>query len=326
MKYVFGICLGLVVTGSSALAQGTGTDTIFNKNGMERIAYYEQFFKYRVNRMIDLNEKQNTGLNSRKGSLARLILDLVAEGKLKTYGTNIGDPGDFEEEIADTVATVLGSNFVRSQTRGDWSPNESYYAGDYVIYQGKVYQARQEVRPPAAPRKGQPAGPAPKDPKSDDFTWADQGDLNNTLKESNVAGFELIEDVIFDKRRSRLYYDVLAIGIALEDPASGRLTSRFIISYKQLVREIERLARSKNMADRRRVTWQNQYNPSESKTFLEAFKLRSFHGIILKVENPENMTIQQMYEANGQPYDIIAFARWEEEMKLMEKEHNLWEY
>ncbi|PGH39629.1 MAG: gliding motility protein GldN, partial [Candidatus Nephrothrix sp. EaCA] len=58
----------------------------------------------------------------------------------------------------------------------------------------------------------------------------------------------------------------------------------------------------------------------------DAFKLRDFHGVIEKVENPDDRTILELYTMNHQPYAESVFARWEEDMKMLEKEHNLWEY
>jgi hypothetical protein len=74
------------------------------------------------------------------------------------------------------------------------------------------------------------------------------------------------------------------------------------------------------------VQWRNRYNPAENRTFNDAFKLRLFHGVIDKVENPDDRSITEIYRANNRSYWESVFARWEEEMKLMEKEHNLWEY
>ncbi len=105
-----------------------------------------------------------------------------------------------------------------------------------------------------------------------------------------------------------------------------KLSTRFYISYKELSKEISRLAHSSDLNERQRVVWQNRYNPSEGKTFGDAFKLRLFHGVIKKVENPDDETIQQIFANNGRSYTESVFARWEQEMVLMEKEHNLWEF
>ena len=72
--------------------------------------------------------------------------------------------------------------------------------------------------------------------------------------------------------------------------------------------------------------WFNRYNTAENKNYGDAFLLRLFHGTIDKVENPDNESIYDTYAANGRPYKESVWAREWEEMKLMEREHNLWEY
>ncbi len=292
-------------------------DTISNPNSLEKIPYYEQLYRFRVSRVIDLNEKQNAGFNSRKSSITKLIIDLLGEGKLHTYGGNLGDPADFKESVADTTALKMADNYVKSQTQGDWSATKDYLAGDMVIFQGNVFRVRNNITGAASNTNPQASG----------AIYEDLGPMTVNLAPSNIVGLELIEDVIFDKRRSRLYYDILAFGIVLQDENSlEKLSYRFYISYKELMKEINRLAHSKDLNERQRVLWRNRYNPSESKTFAEAFKLRLFHGVIRKVENPDDDTILQIFANNGRSYSEAVFARWEQEMVLMEKEHNLWEF
>jgi hypothetical protein len=326
MKPTLFFCAWLVIGVASSYGQN---DTIANPNSIEKIPYYEQLYRFRVNRVIDLNEKQNSGFNSKKSSISKLIIDLLKEGKIRPYGNVFGDPADFQKEnaMADTTALNLDVNFVKSQTQGNWDGTRSYLAGDMVMYpddKGEIhaFKLRSDVQ---APGRGAPANP---NPIANSAQWEDQGPMNVTLNAAKIVGLDLIEDVIFDKRRSRLYYDILAFGVVLEDPnnPSEKLSYRFWFSYKDLAKEIDRLAHSKDLNERRRVMWQNMYNPSEGKTFLDAFKLRLFHGVIRKVENPNDETIQSVFESNGRSYSESVFARWEEEMILMEKEHNLWEY
>ena len=312
MRITLLFCLWLIAL-SGCFAQ----DTISNPNSIERIPYYEQLYRFRVNRVIDLAEKQNAGFASRKSSISKLIIDLLSEGKLHTYGSNIGDPADFKETMPDTTALSMGDNFVKSQTQGDWSATRDYLAGDMVIFQGNAFRVRNNVT-------GAASNPTP---QSSPALYEDLGPMKVTLAPANIVGLELIEDVIFDKRRSRLYYDILAFGVVLEDANSlEKLQYRFYISYKELMKEISKLAHSTDLNERQRVVWQNRYNPSEGKNFGDAFKLRLFHGVIKKVENPDDDTIQQIFANNGRSYSESVFARWEQEMVLMEKEHNLWEF
>ncbi len=313
MKTPLFFCLWLVVS-IGALAQ----DTISNPNSMEKIPYYEQLYRFRVSRVIDLGEKQNAGFNSRKSSISKLIIDLLKEGKLHTYGGNLGDPADFKEPLPDTTALKMGDNYVTSQTQGNWDPKRDYLAGDLVVYQENVFRVRNNITGAAANQNPSASGGA---------LYEDLGPMKINLSQQQIVGLELIEDVIFDKRRSRLYYDILAIGAVLVNEQSlEKLEYHFYISYKELMKEMTRLAHSKDLNERQRVLWQNRYNPSEYKTFIDAFKLRLFHGVIRKVENPDDDTIQQIFANNGRSYSESVYARWEEEMKLMEKEHNLWEF
>jgi hypothetical protein len=126
------------------------------------------------------------------------------------------------------------------------------------------------------------------------------------------------EDVIFDKRRSRLYYDIQAIQLSAFDINTGTFKDLGWFKYKDL----EKVFR--NHPDE--AIWFNRYNTAENKNYADAFLLRLFHGTIEKVENPDNESIYDTYAANGRPYKESVWAREWEEMKLMEREHNLWEY
>ena len=153
--------------------------------------------------------------------------------------------------------------------------------------------------------------------------------MNTRLTKGDVVGVELIEDVIFDKRKSRLTYDILAVGIVIKDQITGDISTRFYVQYKDLVEQVEIRYKSRIPSERKSVVWQNRYNPSENKKFTDAFKLRLFHGVIEKVENPDDATIMQVIYDKGKgkgSYAEGVFAMWEKEMEMMEKEHNLWEF
>src|SRR5882672_3471267 len=126
------ILLGLSQIGFSQL------DTIYNTNSpnfrtSERIAYYEQLYRFRVTRFVDLFERQNAGFKSQKSNIGGLILTLIKTNKISPYSGAFGDPADFENVMPDTAALDLSSNFVSSQTRGQWKATDSYQAGERVI-------------------------------------------------------------------------------------------------------------------------------------------------------------------------------------------------
>jgi Gliding motility associated protein GldN len=304
-------------------------DTIYNVNSPmfktpERIPYYEQLYRFRVTRFVDLYEKQNAGFRSSRSNIGGLIIDLVNENKIDAFSGAFGYPAEFEDPMPDTTALIINDNFAKSQTRGAWSSTESYQAGERVIVSVTDDKgiAKDEVFSALQNNQGQ-------NPQTSGGNWQDQGPLHNVFDKAGVIGIELVEDVIFDKRRSRLTYDILAVGLVLLDPSSGERQTRFFIRYADLCTEVEKLARSKRASDRLSVMWQNRYNPAENKKFTEAFKLRLFHGVIEKVENPDNQQIMDIIydKAKGKgSYAEGVYAMWEKEMEMMEKEHNLWEF
>jgi len=129
-----------------------------------------------------------------------------------------------------------------------------------------------------------------------------------------------MEDMIFDRRRSRLYYDIQAVEIIIpgEKTSAGFNLSLGWFKYKDL----EKLFRN-NIP---KAVWFNRQNTAQNKNFADAILLRLFQGSIYKIQNPDDETIQETYTGNGRPYYEGVWAREWTEMMLMEKEHNLWEF
>ena len=72
-----------------------------------------------------------------------------------------------------------------------------------------------------------------------------------------------------------------------------------------------------------KAIWFNRQNTAQNRNLADAFLLRLFHASIKKVENPDDLELTAIYTGDQQ---MATMAREWEEMKLMEKEHNLWEY
>jgi len=277
-------------------------DTIVNPNSVERIPYYEQLYRFRVWRTVDLNEKQNAGFKSAKSDIAQFLLQNIQSGNIPVYN--------------DSLTNVLKPEAVVVANQANMEPpydaRKSYFINETSSFNGKNYESTRNDNQGHVP--------------TDVDWWQISANQTEYFTKSNVVGIELVEDVIFDKRRSRLYYDPQAIGLLAQKGGSTDINPIGYIKYKDFYDLVERASHSKDMSERDKVLWRNRYNPSENRSFVEAIKLRLFHGVILKVENPGDYTIQRIYEMNGRSYGESVFARWEEEMKMMEKEHNLWEY
>ena len=350
MKKLFFLLFCLALAGSVS----GQTDTIYNTHSLEKIPYYEQLYRFRVWREVDFKEKQNAVFVSPYSNIASFILDNLKSGTLKAYAP---DDFTFHEEIPAVNAIGKGDK----STLKEFNAQTDYGSGDEVSYADKTYKANRNmtaVRPPTdagywrldrSVKKLPPGLPAFDPAKSysnsdavayngakyiatDDMNgvvvptdksyWDETGEVQAFLTFQDVSVIQVVEDVIFDKRRSRLYYDIQ--GFIILDPTTGNPNA--LVSYKDFANLVEKFSHDREIRVRNTVKWKNRYNPSQDMNFLDAFKLRLFHGIIHKVENPDDQSIQEVYSANGRAFGEAVFARWEEEMKMMEKEHNLWEY
>jgi gliding motility associated protien GldN len=277
-------------------------DTVYNPNSTERIPYYEQLYRWRVWRTVDLNEKQNAGFKSAQSDIARFLITSIQSGNITAYDDSLKNARPAEE--------ILVSNQAVSEPA--YNQTKSYFSNETASYRGKNYQSIRNDNKGNLP--------------TDNQWWELSTSQTEYFTKDNIVAITIIEDVIFDKRRSRLYYDIQSIGLLAQRSGETTINPIAFIQYKDFYNLVEKQSHDKDMKQRDKVLWRNRYNPSENRTFTDAFKLRLFHGIIDKVENPDDRSIQQIYERNGRTYGESVFARWEEEMKMMEKEHNLWEY
>jgi gliding motility associated protien GldN len=275
----------------------------YNPNSINPIALYEQHYKVRLWRSVDLAEKQNKGFFAKNGEITKLLMDAVLSGEL----VNV--------YASDSLTTKLSKDdFIKgleqqaSNEYPTWNPTQDFYTEDIVTYNGKNYRALNDSR-----------GSNP-ETATDNWGVTSEGKALNFLA-SDVSNLTLVEDVIFDRRRSRVYYDIQAIELVIpgsKNAQTGFNKSLGWLSYK----DVEKLFR----AHPKKAVWFNRQNTAQNKNFADAFLLRFFWGPIIKVQNPDNESLLDTYLANGRPYREAVWAGEWEEIKMMEKEHNLWEF
>jgi gliding motility associated protien GldN len=276
----------------------------YNPNSLNPIPLYEQHYKVRVWRSLDLKEKQNKGFFAKNGELSRLISDAVKSGEI----TDIYSSDSLTTKISkeDFLGRLVAE---QAQSYDPWEPGRDFYTDDLVSYNGKNYRALRD-------NKGVTPGAENSD---EDWSATSQGS-GIEYQVSDMSTVHMVEDIIFDRRRSRLYYDIQAMEIIIPGAKTntGIDVSLGWFKYKDL----EKLFRN-NIP---KAVWFNWQNTAQNKNFADAFLLRLFHGSIYKVQNPDDETIDDTYRANGRPYREGVWAREWTEMMLMEKEHNLWEF
>lgn len=274
----------------------------YNPNSINPIPKYEHLYKLRVWRTIDLMEKQNKGFFSNNGQITKLIVEAVKSGEITDiYNhdslTSKMSKEDFFGLLVQTQASIFDP----------WDPARDWYTDEITTYNGKNYQALRD-------NKGMNPESSP-----DDWAATTQGKAAEYLA-SDMTSLRLMEDVIFDKRRSRLYYDVQAIQMII--PGSKTTTNVDLYMGWFKYKDLEKVFRNHP----EKAVWFNRQNTAQNKNFADAILLRLFHGTIHKIENPDDETIVDTYMGNGRPYREAVWAMEWAEMMLMEKEHNLWEF
>jgi gliding motility associated protien GldN len=276
----------------------------YNPNSLNPIPLYEQHYKVRVWRKIDLKEKQNKGFFAKNGEISKLVVDAVKSGELPdVYASDSLTTKVSKEDFLGRLVSEAAAQY------DPWDPGRDWYTDDLTTYNGKNYRALRDNRGVTPGAEG----------SDEDWSVTSQGSgIEYSIGDMSTA--QMMEDIIFDRRRSRLYYDIQAIEIIVPGAKTntGIDVSLGWFKYKDL----EKLFRN-NIP---KAVWFNWQNTAQNKNFADAFLLRLFHGTIYKVQNPDDETIDDTYRANGRPYREGVWAREWTEMMLMEKEHNLWEF
>jgi gliding motility associated protien GldN len=294
--------MSLIMVGSLVNAQ-TNVATVpqYNPNSVSAIPKYEQLYKVRVWKRVNLMEKQNQGFFAKNQELSKIIIEGVKSGEIN----HIYADDSLQAEITKDEFLARLRLYEDDQDSGadEWYDDELYYEGDEAAYNGLNYASlldNNENNPPD---------------QSPEY-WQEVVAEADTYINRDVSLIEVVEDLIFDKRRSRLYHDLQSIKLYVPgDVAVEGLNKELgVFSYK----ELEDFFRRRPDI----CVWYNQHNSAENKNLADAFLLRTYRGNIFKVENPEDLPLSSIYLKRR---EALFAAEWME-MEIMEKEHNLWSY
>lgn len=301
-KSLFLVLISCVVSGAMA-QEVQDLEIQYNPNSLNPIPVYEQHYKVRVWRNIDLREKQNKGFFAKNGEISRLVIDAVKSGELTDIYKDDSLSGKISKE--EFMGRLIAE---QAQTYPAWDPAADFYTDDIVSYNGRNYRAVQDSR-----------GVTPSEDATDNWAVTTQGS-GLPYAVGDMTTIHMMEDLIFDRRRSRLYYDIQGMEIIV--PGSKTNTSIDLSLGWFKYKDLEKLFRN-NIP---KAVWFNRQNTAQNKNFADAILLRLFQGSIYKVQNPDDETLDDTYRGNGRPYYEGVWAREWTEMMLMEKEHNLWEF
>ncbi|MCR5887808.1 gliding motility protein GldN [Hymenobacter sp. J193] len=124
--------------------------------------------------------------------------------------------------------------------------------------------------------------------------------------------------MIFDKKRSRMYHDIKTLTLFVPAGAPGNEKPYDVaigtFKYSDLVRMF------RNNPDK--AIWFNPQNDAQHKNLADAFELWLFNSYIVKVSNPNNARLSDVY--GGEREGILASQQAATD--LIEYEYNLWSF
>jgi hypothetical protein len=271
--------------------------TTATSNGSYRpIPNSDIMFRKTIWRAIDLREKQNKPMFSEGREISRVILDAVKRGELQAYRN---------DSLTSTFSSKeVSSNASYAETSAGLSEEER--AAGFTEDTG----ADDNWGTPAPRgRNGRAAAAAPRTPAAPP---------SYEYRPKDIYQMELKEDMIFDKKRSRMYHDIKCITLlvpsTLSSNVSGIEKPIGTFKYSDLVKVF------RNNPDK--AIWFNPQNDAQHKNLADAFELWLFNSYIVKVSNPNDARLSDIY--GGEREGILASQQAAAD--LIEYEYNLWSF
>ncbi|MFN8416657.1 MAG: gliding motility protein GldN [Cytophagaceae bacterium] len=272
--------------GFTAVAQETATKqwedpyaTGFNKYAVRPVHLSDIMYIKTLVRALDLREKQNLPMFSKNREITRLLIEAVKSGTVTPYVNDSLDNGN------KLTIDEFNKLMVIPSDQAELTPEEI-----------EMMRANGE--------------------DVDALLAATSG---NNFFPSDIYQLEIKEEWLFDKQRSRQYFDIIAITMYVPaDHPSNIKGIQYPIasfSYKELCEKL--------FKDNPKAIWFNPENDREHKNLADAFDLRLFSSYIIKVSNPKDAYITDIY--GGDQKKGIMASQWAA-FTLLEYEHNLWEF
>jgi len=294
--------LGLSVTGFAQ--QGTNE---VNEHSVNPIPYYEQLYKKRIWSRVDLNQKQNRGFFSNKRELTRILIEAIEMDSITNY-YNPDMPFEFEEKMTkEQVLARLIKEKGSLDNVEDYEIDWPYTKEEVYKIDGVGYESLQDDNIGHDPAT------------SPDWwkVWVPQVDPYTPVM---ITKLEIMEDVIFDKRRGREYRDIQSIKLIVPGEFSLDGNNYFVVTFAY--KDLERFFKNNPET----AVWYNQYNSAENRNLADAFALRLFQGELYRVENPEDRTINDLYGGDDSTKKQGLIMAERIRMQMLEREHNLWSF
>ena len=262
----------------------------YNPNSVRPVRTEDIMYKIRVWSWMDLREKVNSRWNAQGNEIVKLLLEGAMDeidGITSYKADSVRNPeGDFRDQDILTPQQVQARMRLPEEDTGDLPSGIDLEALLAGLGGADTTNAANQAASPY-------------------------------YEYDEIVLLELCEDFIVDKRRSRSYWDIQSISLVL-NPSQTRAGTTAVIArfrYKDVVEYLKKFPK--------RGRWYNAANPGQKLSFAEAFDLRMFDSRPIRYSNPTNGRIEDVEGVQGLNA-ILASQRFKN--KLLEFEHNLWEY
>lgn len=291
------ICYGIAIASTIALAgiapaQAQERSSEYNENSVNPIRESDIMLRKEIWRRVDLREKQNKPFFSFNNEITRILIEGVKAGVLTPYvNDSLTRRMSREDFLQNLQLPDAGGGLTEEEIAMGFGQEEDagWDTGGGWGEEGKEGEAKQA------------------EAVVDEFL----------PREINIL--EIQEEMIFDRKRSRLYWDIQSITMIIpgSNAALGTGLQRAVATfkYKDLVELFKSMPGE--------AIWFNPQNSAGHLNLADAFALRLFNGRIIKVANPDDNMIVDVY--NKSPKEALMASQWIE-MELLEKEHELWEF
>lgn len=324
-KYTSFAALAVGLTLSvSASAQEQATTA--SSNGSYRpIPSSDIMFRKTIWRQVDLREKQNKPMFSEGKEITRVILDAVRRGELQAYRndslttTFTSDEVKGNSSYAEQSAGLSDEEKAAGLKEDDsWGGGGGGGWGDTPKKSGSTGTTKKVPKlgangKPLKDKKGKiiyetvaVEPPKPAAPPSYEY------------RPKDLYQLELKEDMIFDKKRSRMYHDIKTITLVVPATAPGNAAGIDkpigTFKYSDLVKVFR--------ANPDKAIWFNPQNDAQHKNLADAFELWLFNSYITKVSNPGDQRLDELY--GDQRQGILAASQAASD--LIDYEYSLWSF
>ncbi|WP_460582752.1 type IX secretion system ring subunit PorN/GldN [Hymenobacter arcticus] len=320
----------LVTLVGRAQEQATSTATT---GAIRQIPASDQMFRKTIWRAIDLREKQNRPMFSDGKEISRVIIDAVNRGELQAYRNDSVTSTFSPKEMTENMSYAIEAPISPDADGGDWGAtpapgarrtpapaNDGWGAPVTPARQAASNTRRERVldsRGRPVRRNGQyvyrtvrtsAVAVAPPPPPATTAPY----------RAKDIYQMELTEEMIFDKKRSRMYHQIKTVSLKLPSTlatnTSGLEKNVASFKYSDLVKVFRNNPQT--------AIWFNAQNDAQHKNLADAFELWLFNSYIVKVSNPSGDDLATQYGSEREG----LLAAQQTAADLVEYEYSLWSF